>query len=78
MPDETRRRGEELMAEATKLVVETLRGSPEGLTNAEVDERTGMNLPIPKHRGYITWTILQHLVQAGRVRKEGKRYRLVH
>jgi hypothetical protein len=71
------RRGEELTAEATALVVEALRGAPQGLTNAEVDERTGLNLPIPTMRGFITWTILQHLVQQRRVRKDGRHYRLI-
>ena len=70
------RPGETLISEATALVVSALRERPEGLTNAEVDERTGLNLPIPTNRGYITWTILQHLVQQGQVRKEGKIYRL--
>jgi hypothetical protein len=70
------RRGEQLIAEAAELVISALRANADGLTNSEVDDATGLNLPISRRRGYVTWTILQHLVEQGRVRKEGRLYKI--
>lgn len=69
--------GPELIHAAQQLVLDALRSNADGLTNAEVDERTVLNLPIQNQRGYITWTILQYLVQSGTVVKEGRRYKVV-
>lgn len=66
--------GADLIVAAQQLVLDALKSNREGLTNSEVDERTNLNLPISKQRGYITWTILQYLLETGRVTKEGRRY----
>lgn len=66
------RRGPELIEETQRLVISALEGAPEGLTNAELDEAVQLNLPIPSHRGYITWTILQYLIQCGKVERIGE------
>ena len=68
--------GEGLIAAAQELVLDALRSAPAGLTNAEVGMRTGLNLPIRAQNGYVTWTILQYLLQNDRVEKTEGRYRL--
>ena len=67
--------GNEIMESAIDLVIDALRSSQDGLTNTEVIDKTGLYLSVPDHSGYITWTILMHLVQKGRVVKNGKLYR---
>jgi len=67
--------GAEILDAAEALVLRELKSRPEGLTNAEIEEKTGLSLPVDHHRGYITWTILQHLVKSGIVQKMGRRYR---
>jgi hypothetical protein len=68
--------GDELLAAAERLVLDVIRASDEGLTNMEVARETGLYLPVSRQRGYISWTILQHLVETGRLERRGPRYRL--
>ncbi len=68
--------GEQILAAAQDLVLDALRGAPDGLTNAEVQDKTGLYLEVPNHTGYISWTILNHLVLTGQVVKDGRHYRL--
>ena len=68
--------GEMLIAAAQELVLDALRSAPTGLTNAEVGVKTGLNLPIRNQNGYISWTILQYLLQNDRIEKVEGRYRL--
>lgn len=68
--------GEEILAAAQDLVLNALQRAPDGLTNAEVQDKTGLYLEVPNHTGYISWTILNHLVLAGMVVKDGRLYRL--
>lgn len=68
--------GEQILAAAKEIVLDALRGSPDGLTNAEVQYKTQLYLEVPNHSGYISWTILNHLVLAGQVVKDGKLYRI--
>jgi hypothetical protein len=63
--------GKEILEAAKKLVMEELARSPDGLRNRGEIERTGLYLDVPAQKGYITWTILQYLVQEGRVEKHG-------
>lgn len=67
--------GEHILTAAVELVLETLRGAPDGLTNAAVQSQTGLYLEVPNQKGYISWTILNHLVLTGQVVKRGKYYR---
>lgn len=68
--------GEHLLAAAQELVLEALRAAPDGLTNSEVQSQTGLYLEVPDHSGYISWTVLNHLVLIGQVVKDGKFYRV--
>ena len=54
-----------LMDQAKDLVLTALRLHPDGRTSTEVSRDTGLFLEVPKQRGYIAWTILQHLVAEG-------------
>jgi hypothetical protein len=65
-------RGADIISAAKELVLAELRSHPEGLTNVEVGRKTGLHLDIEKQTGYIQWTILQHLIEEGRVRKQGR------
>jgi hypothetical protein len=49
---------------------------PDGLTNTEVGHLTGLNPDVKRQKGYVTWTILQRLVDERRVLRKGKRYLL--
>lgn len=69
--------GKSLIEASTELVREVLKGSPDGLSNQEVGERTGLWLDIPEQRGWISWTILRRLMETGEVTKDGPNYRLV-
>jgi len=66
----------EVLDAATRLVLDEVRSSPGGLTNAEVGSATKLNLPIKAHRGYITWTILTYLVEQGVLERDGKKYKV--
>jgi len=68
--------GDQILKAAQALVTEALRSAPDGMTKAEVQYQTGLYLEVPTHSGYITWTILNHLVMVGQVVKDGKYYRL--
>jgi hypothetical protein len=70
--------GEQILAAAQDLVLDALLSAPDGLTNAEVQHQTGLYLAVPTHTGYISWTILNHLIPVGRVVKGGKYYRLAN
>jgi DNA-binding IclR family transcriptional regulator len=65
-----------ILAAAEKLITDALARSDDGLTNAEVGEATGLNPPIEKQRGYVTWTLLQDMRRRGIVERIGSRYRL--
>jgi hypothetical protein len=68
--------GAEILASAERLVLDVVRSAPDGLTNAEVGAATGLNPPIRGQRGYITWTILSHLVEQGILERAGRKYRV--
>lgn len=69
--------GPELLERAQNLVLATLARNPSGMTNAEVHNATGLYLDVPKQKGYISWTILNHLIEVGKVEKVGPLYRIV-
>ena len=69
--------GTHLMQAAIALVVDVLREHPEGITNRDIGIATGLNLAIAKQQGYITWTILQYLLESGVVTKDGRIWKLV-
>ena len=75
-------RGQELMQQCKDLVIEYLNHHSTGVTNQQVANETGLYLDVPNHKGYVSWTILEHLVAKGSVEKvdqKGKRggvYRL--
>jgi hypothetical protein len=66
--------GAEVLAEMERLMTTELARESEGLTNRELAQRTGLWVDIERQRGYITWTILQQLLEQGRVRKARQRY----
>lgn len=68
--------GQHILEAAQDLVVEALQSAPDGLTNVEVQNQTGLYLEVANHSGYISWTILNHLVLVGRVVRDGRLYRL--
>ncbi len=69
--------GGALLDAATELVRVALQEEPEGLSNQEVGERTGLQVEMAEQRGWISWTLLHRLIEAGEVEKEGPIYRLV-
>ena len=69
--------GAYLTEAALTLVIDVLEAHPEGMSNRDVGLATGLNLAISKQEGYITWTILQFLLETGRVAKEGALWRLI-
>lgn len=66
--------GEKIMDVAIELVLETLKGAPEGLTNVEVSKKTGLSLPIKNQKNYVTYTVLMFLVEKGKIIKKGAKY----
>jgi hypothetical protein len=75
-PEEAPPTGVYLMLAAQRLVLDVLAQHPEGLTNSGVGAITGLNLPVRQQSGYVTWTILQFLVERGNVVKKERVYRL--
>jgi hypothetical protein len=69
--------GAYLIEAAVQIVLDALAANPAGLTNVEVAMTTGLDLHISNQNGYISWTILQWLVESGRVKKGGRTYTLV-
>lgn len=74
MPDDLQVRGEELIRQLSVLIVDTLKKSPHGLTNIEVERAAGLTLPIYRQRGYISWSILEYLLETGQIWREGRNY----
>jgi IclR helix-turn-helix domain len=68
--------GQDLLERAEQLVLEILATAPEGLTNAEVARATGLDVPVSKQGGYISWTLLRHLIETDRVVRVGRRYKV--
>ena len=68
--------GTYLIQAAVNLVIDVLDAHPEGMSNQDVGQATGLNLAISKQGGYITWTILQFLLETGRAVKEGPLWKL--
>jgi len=68
-------RGQQLMQECERLVVECLKHHSAGATNQQVLDETGLYLDVPSHKGYVSWTILENLVARGIAEKvsDGKR-----
>jgi hypothetical protein len=59
-----------------KIVIESLQKNPEGLTNQEIIEKTGIYLPVEEHKGWISWTILNNLLIEDKIKKVGRKYML--
>lgn len=76
MPQALNEQGAALMQAAIDVMEAALRQHPAGLTATEAGRLTGLYLEVPAQRGYIAWTILQHLLHEKRVIKDGRRYRL--
>lgn len=76
MPQALNEQGATLMHRAIEIMEAALREHPAGLTASEAGRLTGLYLEVPAQRGYIAWTILQHLLDEKRVIKDGRRYRL--
>lgn len=49
--------GTYLVRAMESLILDLLAEHPEGLTNTEIGLMTGLNPPILRQNGYITWTI---------------------
>lgn len=64
------------MVAAQRFVLDVLALHPEGLTNSTIGALTGLNLAVKQHPGYVTYTILQYLVDQGMVVKDDRVYRL--
>lgn len=76
MPHALNEQGAALIQSAIDVMETALRQHPSGLTATEAGRLTGLYLEVPAQRGYIAWTILQHLLYEKRVIKDGRRYRL--
>ena len=73
--ESTQVRGERLVTEMSKLVMDCLHGHSEGLTSTEVSRYTALDaVKLSRQNGYIAWTILQQLLVKGRIRKSGRKY----
>lgn len=72
-----RRPGDYLIDAAERLILDILESHEDGLTNQEIGELSGLNPWIKTQNGYVTWTILAHLIQNGKVRKDERRYILI-
>lgn len=68
--------GQGILQAALDLVLATLREHPRGLTNSELGKKTGLELDVLSHPGYVTYSLLSHLRLTERVVKEGRLYRL--
>lgn len=59
-----------------QLVLDCLHAHPNGLTTTEVSRLTALDsVKLSRQNGYIAWTILQHLLMQGRVKKDGRKYK---
>ena len=68
--------GTYLIHAAQQLVLDVLSAHPESLTNSRLGELTGFKPVIKTQNGYITWTLLMHLMDRGLVVKTGRLYKL--
>lgn len=55
--------GEKIILELKYLILSILKENPNGLTNSEVGNIAGINIQVPNHPGYISWSILQNLLE---------------
>jgi hypothetical protein len=46
------------------------------MANQELEAVAGLEVGLPRQRGWICWTILHALIARGLVEKVGRRYRL--
>jgi hypothetical protein len=74
---ETNLPGKYFLLAAEKLVFDILTQNPQGLTNAQVAQKTGLFVQIKNQKGYITWSILMSLVESGEVIKDEKIFRII-
>lgn len=65
--------GKDLIAKLCEHILATVRDHP-GKKNADIAKLSGVTVNIEAQRGYISWTILEHLVQSGRLEKKESRY----
>ena len=66
--------GLQLMQDA---VVELLSAHREGLTNAQIANELGLQSDYEgHHQGYLSWAVMGLLLNANKVEKRGRRYRL--
>ena len=73
-PREKAQAGLERLKEA---VVALLAEHEDGLSNAEVERRLGLESErAGGHRGYLSWSILSLLIEDGKIIKDGRKYRL--
>lgn len=70
---------QEALAQLERAVVELLRRTPTGLTNAEIARELGIETGEPgEHRNMLTWSIVGRLQRAARIeRVQDGRRRLV-
>ena len=67
--------GEKIILELKYLILGILKEHPNGLTNAEIGKIAGIDVEVPNHPGYISWTILQNLLEFDKkIKKEGSKY----
>jgi len=66
--------GARLKEEFCKLILEALARNPEGLSTTEMSNLTDIEPKLSGHKGYVAWSYLKHLVEAKRVRREGRKY----
>lgn len=66
--------GGRLKNQVLKLILRTVRNNPQGLQNVDIGRLTGLEPKLSKHRGYVCWSYLMHLLETKKLRREGRKY----
>ena len=73
-PHEKAQHGLALINEA---ILETLANHPEGLQNAQIAEQLGLRSDYKgANKDYLSWSVLGLLFNAGKVERQGRRYKV--
>jgi hypothetical protein len=74
LPKEKAGRGLQFIQDA---VIDLLSEHREGLTNAQIAKELGLHSDYQgHHQGYLAWSVMGLLLNAGKVEKRGRRYSL--
>ena len=66
-----------LLDKLKSITLESLQNNPQGLTDKEIIEKTGIYLPVENHKGWISWTLLNNLLMENKIKKVGRKYVLI-